>query len=215
MAVLFKYANENLDAIINGLGIVNGDTALSVCGPGDYAFAMACKGASVIAVDIDSSQINYSILRQQRILAGGIAGFCDTKLKNKWKLLDGLFGEAAQEWDDREDARRRDLFFQENQAGLVEAADRVMFYKGDLFTQDMAGIDKVYLWNVQGTVAGWDNMIARADSGTRFYASEDRYFRMIGAGSLSMVKVDDRLTEIARHYSAGLKFLRPLVFEKI
>jgi hypothetical protein len=66
--VFFKLTMENLEIIVEGLEMKEGDSSLAICSAGDVPFALLEFG-SVLAVDYNSNQLKYAQLRKDLLVA--------------------------------------------------------------------------------------------------------------------------------------------------
>ena len=71
----FRYTNESLSSIIEGLQINESDNVLSIAGSGDQPFAILEHAGEVLAVDIDTDQINYVARRMEFLKMGYVEKF--------------------------------------------------------------------------------------------------------------------------------------------
>jgi len=72
---MYYVTNENLEAIMLGLDIQEGDRVLAICGSGDQALAMLENGAEVVAVDKVRAQLVYAREQVKLLRQGNFDGF--------------------------------------------------------------------------------------------------------------------------------------------
>lgn len=135
----YPCTNENLAAIVNGLNINENDTVVAVLGSGDQALALLEKAEKVIAVDLDSQQIEFAQQRISMLGDNDISAFLTYK-------VDGL---------DRyeEDARiARDAYFSKERLEIIRGKLRQFeIVKDDIITVLRKGLHtKCYLSNEIG-----------------------------------------------------------------
>lgn len=72
-------SNESINAVMYGLDFLKKDSVISVCGSGDYAFAMLEKVREIIVVDNREMQIDLFYNRKKLIEKGDFKKFLEIK----------------------------------------------------------------------------------------------------------------------------------------
>ncbi|MDD5192687.1 MAG: DUF3419 family protein [Candidatus Nanoarchaeia archaeon] len=67
MREFYGHTNESLWAIVAGMDVAKKDRVLSICSSGDQAFALGEYANEVVAVDINTAQINYAKRRLEAL----------------------------------------------------------------------------------------------------------------------------------------------------
>ncbi|MFH2020084.1 MAG: class I SAM-dependent methyltransferase [archaeon] len=211
MCVLFEYSNEPLPAIMHGLGITKYDSVLSVCCSGDQALAMAALGARVTAADINPAQVEYAIAGQAEIIKGDFSRY--TEMNPRIKLIDRILGISDSKLCDLELIKQRNKFFRTHLETLISGASNVKFITADIYGQDPAQYNKIYLYNADLPASGGISLIGSAVPGTLFYVSDEFMYCQIKKRCPMQTKIDDELTDKARDYPGSPYILfRPIIF---
>ncbi|MFH1066065.1 MAG: hypothetical protein V1734_06165 [Nanoarchaeota archaeon] len=73
--LLFPYANESIDAVVQGMDINEEEEVIAICGSGDVVFGMLEKARSVVGVDINPLQVDYALERKVLLKEGYLENF--------------------------------------------------------------------------------------------------------------------------------------------
>lgn len=135
--LIYKYTNENLEAIVLALQPNNNDKILAVCGSGDQAFALLENAKEVWCVDNNKAQIKYLKERLHALKRGDHKAFLP-KTKDS---------------NDSELNIQEGYFKQKNRINKIkEKLNRLTVKQGDIIeiAKIEPGFTKIYLSNAIG-----------------------------------------------------------------
>ena len=218
---IFPYTNESLEAIMKGLDVNEADDIIAICGSGDQAFAMLEKANSVVAVDNDEAQVEYTQERAEALKCGDISKFL-----NLWKELFGHHLGLGHNYYGEEYPNYIYLAQPERLEKIRAKLDRLeIVYVFDFMDEVKEGkFSKAYLSNIigyKGFMRAYSKEQAEylkslagmlVEPGI-VYISDEEKLDKAEMGRLHILQKDDALSKIAKEKETSC-YMRPAVYRR-